>query len=108
MSCPCLPLVPCWRQAALQGKRQELRASVAEGLRGVLARAQEASARGEEQAVWVHQGFLQAYQSVRTEVLRLLETALAGALGRRQLRQPLAGCSADWQQGDRGNCAGPR
>lgn len=31
-----------------------------------------------EAPVWVHEGFLEAYTSVRSEVLRLLETAMAG------------------------------
>lgn len=84
-------------QAALQSKRLELRAAVADGLRSVFqqqqqrqqARQQQAGAAGGgaagdgeeqpgEEAVWVHNGFLDAYASVRSEVMRLLETALAG------------------------------
>lgn len=82
-------------QAALQSKRLELRAAVADGLRAVFQQQQQrqqgrqaAAAAGgrtgdegdqpDEEAVWVHNGFLDAYASVRSEVMRLLETALAG------------------------------
>lgn len=84
-------------QAALQSKRLELRAAVADGLRSVFQQQQQqqqarqqqagpaaggAAGDGDEQpgeeAVWVHNGFLDAYASVRSEVMRLLETALAG------------------------------
>ncbi|PRW20266.1 alpha beta-hydrolase isoform A [Chlorella sorokiniana] len=84
--------------AALQSKRLELRAAVADGLRSVFQQQQQrqqqraerpqAGAAGgatggeddqpAEEAVWVHNGFLDAYSSVRSEVMRLLETALAG------------------------------
>lgn len=73
-------------QAALQSKRQELRSSVADGLRGLLQQQQEEEEEGQpggsassEEDIWVHHGFLEAYASVRSEVLRLLETVLAGA-----------------------------
>ena len=82
-------------QAALQSKRLELRAAVANGLRAVFQQQQQrqqgrqaAAAAGgtageegeqaDEEAVWVHNGFLDAYASVRSEVMRLLETVLAG------------------------------
>ncbi|KAI7836015.1 hypothetical protein COHA_010099 [Chlorella ohadii] len=81
--------------AALQSKRLELRAAVANGLRAVFQQQQQrqqgrqaAAAAGgtageegeqaDEEAVWVHNGFLDAYASVRSEVMRLLETVLAG------------------------------
>ena len=95
-----MPYLP-FLQAALQSKRMELRASVADGLRAVFQqqqqqqqqqqeqqRGRQAAGSGgaagaedgqpEEEAVWVHNGFLDAYASVRSEVLRLLQTALAG------------------------------
>ncbi len=74
----------------------ELRASVAEGLKGIFQRQQEegeaaeaaaapgaaaggqAGGREGEEAVWVHEGFSEAYASVRPVVLRLLDTVLAG------------------------------
>ena len=113
-------------QAALQSKRQELRASVAEGLRAVWQqqqdkqrRRQEGKAGGaegggkgdageEEGEVWCHHGFLEAYSSVRSEVLRLLETALAGGLLSAGVLQPGGGGvgvalrSGGWQAGSAG------
>ncbi|EFN50817.1 hypothetical protein CHLNCDRAFT_141758 [Chlorella variabilis] len=72
--------------STLQSKRQDFRSSVLQGLRTVLQQQQQeqgtAAAEqggGEDQApLWVHHGFLDAYASVRSEVLRLLETVLAG------------------------------
>lgn len=83
-------------QAALQNKRMEFRSSVAEGIKGIFQRQDDggeaaaaaaapgATASGRagglegEEAVWVHEGFLEAYASVRPVVLRLLDTVLAG------------------------------
>jgi hypothetical protein len=48
-----------------------------EGLRGLFLAQQGRQEEGEP-VVWVHHGFLDAYASVRAEVLRLLEAALAG------------------------------
>ena len=81
----CVPF-PAWLQSTLQSKRQDFRSSVLQGLRTVLQQQQQeqgtAAAEqggGEDQApLWVHHGFLDAYASVRSEVLRLLETVLAG------------------------------
>lgn len=82
--------------AALQNKRMEFRSSVAEGIKGIFQRQDDggeaaaaaaapgATASGRagglegEEAVWVHEGFLEAYASVRPVVLRLLDTVLAG------------------------------
>ncbi|KAL4420729.1 hypothetical protein ABPG75_010385 [Micractinium tetrahymenae] len=80
--------------AALQSKRMEFRASLADGLKGLLQRQEEGAAAtaaaqsaapggeaggpGGEEPMWVHEGFLEAYASVRPVVLRLLDTVLAG------------------------------
>ncbi len=94
-TCCTYPMCHPALQAALQSKRLELRAAVADGLRAVFQQQQQrqqgrqaAAAAGgrtgdegdqpDEEAVWVHNGFLDAYASVRSEVMRLLETALAG------------------------------
>ena len=68
--------LPSALQAALQSKQLELRASVLDSVRSVLLQQPRA---GEEAEIWVHNGFLEAYASVRSEVLRLLETFFAGA-----------------------------
>ena len=47
-----------------------------DSLRSVLLQQPRA---GEEAEVWVHNGFLEAYASVRSVVLRLLETVFSGA-----------------------------
>lgn len=62
--------LPSALQAALQSKRLELRASVLDSMRSVLLQQPRA---GEEAEIWVHNGFLEAYASVRSEVLRLLQ-----------------------------------
>ena len=68
--------LPSALQAGLQSKRLELRASVLDSLRSTLLQQPRA---GEETEVLVHTGFLEAYASVRSEVLRLLETVFSGA-----------------------------
>ena len=87
-------------QAALQSKRQELRSSVADGLKGLFAQqaAQQQQKQeqqqqqqkrptaggsggdgdGSDEQIWVHEGFLEAYASVRGVSLRLLDALLAG------------------------------
>lgn len=71
------------------------RVSVREGLKAFVSEQRGADGKGgkgqgggggeeggEEAApVWVHHGFLDAYMSVRAQLLRLLDTTLAGAIG---------------------------
>lgn len=109
------PLPPCL-QAALQNKRMEFRATVAEGIKGIFQRQEEggdaataaaapggaaggqANGPAGEEAIWVHGGFLEAYASVRPVVLRLLDTVLAGeprsAGAWRGQQRRVAGCSS--------------
>ena len=62
----------------MQSRCQEVRSSVAQGLCSVFQEQQAQGNSNGDPVVWVHQGFLDAYASMRSELLRLLETVLAG------------------------------
>ena len=74
-------------QAALQSKRLEVRGAVVDKLLGLVQQGQQQQQQQQEAEIWCHQGFLTAYNSVRGEVLRLLETALAEETGSGQGQQ---------------------